>query len=66
MSIVLYTTHCPKCSVLEKKLVNKNIDYVENTDTELMLSKGFSEVPILEVDGVSMNFKEANEWINRQ
>ena len=29
-----------------------------------MLEKGFKEVPKLEVDGVLMDFKEANEWIN--
>lgn len=66
MRVVLYTTHCPKCSVLEKKLHNKNIEYEENTNTEEMLSKGFDEVPILEVDGHAMNFKMANEWINQQ
>lgn len=66
MRVILYTTHCPKCSVLEKKLNSKNIQYEENTDTELMISKGFNEVPILEVDGNEMNFKTANEWLNQQ
>ena len=64
--ITLYTTHCPKCIVLEKKLKTKNIDYIENTDTELMLSKGFQTTPMLEVDGKVMDFKDANNWINEQ
>lgn len=64
MKVTLYTTHCPRCMVLEKKLNAKNIDYVENTDVDLMISKGMLSVPILEVDGKLLNFKEANDWLN--
>ena len=64
MSVILYTTHCPKCMVLEKKLKSKNIEFVENTDTDLMISKGFETTPMLEVDGTAMSFGEAVKWIN--
>ncbi len=64
MKVTLYTTHCPRCMVLEKKLNAKNIDYVENTDVDLMIDKGIMTVPILEVDEKQLNFKEANEWLN--
>lgn len=64
MNVILYTTHCPKCLVLEKKLTSKNIEFEEITDNELMLKKGFTIVPVLEVDGKTMEFKEANTWIN--
>lgn len=63
---ILYTTHCPKCSVLEKKLNAKNIPYKEVTDVDLMISKGFDSMPVLEVDGMAMDFKTANTWINEQ
>lgn len=66
MSVILYTTGCPKCRVLEKKLESKNIEYVKNTDTVLMISKGFESAPMLEVDGEIMNFAVANAWINIQ
>lgn len=66
MKVILYTTHCPKCSVLEKKLTAKNISYSEITDVEIMTKKGFDAVPILEVDGITMDFKAANTWINEQ
>ena len=62
--VILYSTHCPKCCVLEKKLQGKNIVYEEVNDVDLMLEKGFTVVPILEVDGVTMDFKAATEWIN--
>ena len=64
MKITLYSTHCPKCSVLEKKLKTKNIEYEEINDIEIMKEKGYLTVPVLEVDGASMNYKEANDWIN--
>lgn len=64
MKITLYTTHCPRCMVLEKKLNAKNIDYVENTNVDLMIDKGIMTVPVLEVDEKQLNFKEANEWLN--
>ena len=66
MNIVLYTTHCPKCMVLEKKLKSKNIEYSFVDDVNLMISKGFETTPMLEVDGEIMDFKNANEWINKQ
>lgn len=66
MKVILYTTHCPKCMVLEKKLKSKNIEYTENTDTDLMISKGFLSTPMLEVDGNIMDFKAANTWINKR
>lgn len=64
--IVLYTTFCPKCKILETKLNSNNIEYEEVTDTELMISKGFMSVPVLEVDGEIMDFSKANKWINER
>ena len=64
MNVILYTTHCPKCSVLEKKLKQKNISYEEVNDIEIMKEKGYLTVPVLEIDGASMDFKQAVDWIN--
>ena len=64
MKIVLYSTHCPKCEVLEKKLKTKNIEYEEVNDVDIMLNKGYTNVPVLVIDGKSMDFKTANDWIN--
>lgn len=64
MTVTLYSTHCPKCNVLEKKLKQKNISYEEVNDVEIMKEKGYLSVPVLEIDGVSMDFKTASDWIN--
>lgn len=66
MQVVLYSTHCPRCCVLEKKLKQKNISYEEVNDVEIMKEKGYLSVPVLEVNGKSMDFKTANNWINTQ
>lgn len=66
MKVILYTTHCPKCTVLEKKLTSKNIPYEEVADVDLMINKGFDAMPVLEVDNTIMDFKTANTWINEQ
>ena len=64
--VTLYSTHCPKCIVLEKKLEAKNIKYNLIEDSDIMIEKGFMSAPILEVDEKIMQFKEANAWINEQ
>ncbi|MBQ8570298.1 MAG: hypothetical protein IJ444_02170 [Kiritimatiellae bacterium] len=66
MNVILFSTHCPKCNVLESKLKQKNIDYEEVNDVDAMVQKGFTTVPMLEVDGVVYDFKQAVEWIGAQ
>lgn len=62
--IILYSTGCPRCSVLKKKLIQKEVPFVENNNEQQMLDKGFTEVPMLEVNGVCLGFTEANKWVN--
>ena len=64
MDIILYTTHCPKCSVLEKKLAKKGLEYTENTSIDEMKELGFSTVPMLSVDGTVYTFEQANKFLN--
>lgn len=64
MDIILYSTGCPKCKILKKKLDDKNIDYVENDDIETMISLGIEQVPVLSVDNKLFQFAEAVKWVN--
>lgn len=66
MNVILYTIDCPRCKVLEKKLNQAMIEYETFTDKNKMIEMGMSAMPILEVDGQRMNFKEANEWVNER
>lgn len=64
--IKMYSTHCPKCKILEAKLKQKNIEYEECSDITEMLNKGIQTVPVLEVEGKMLNFSEAVRWINER
>lgn len=66
MKITLYTTHCPQCSVLEKKLKQEDLtfDIVEGEDEIRKL--GFLAAPILVVDDKPMTFKQACDWIDEE
>ena len=64
--VKLYSTHCPKCRVLETKLKQKNIEYEECDDIEEMLKLGIQAVPQLEVDGKLLSFGEAVKWVNER
>ena len=62
----LFSTGCPKCQILEKKMAKKGIEYTEVNDIQQMLDMGLKSVPWIEVDGQMMNFDQANKWINEQ
>ena len=64
MEMILYSNNCPKCKILKSKLNENNMAYIEFTDVAKMLEMGFSVMPMLEVDGVIMDFGTANKWIN--
>lgn len=65
--VILWSTHCPRCKVLELKLKQKNINYEEKTSVEEMTAKGFKEVPKIELaDGTILDFKQAIEWAKEQ
>ena len=65
MKIVMYTTHCPQCNVLAKKMAQKNIQYIEVDDIEVMCNLGIMTVPMLSIDnGAPMNFKDSINWVN--
>ena len=66
MQVILYSTGCPKCKVLVAKLNAKNIKYNTISDVGIIISKGISTVPVLEVNGTIMDFKTAVEWINER
>lgn len=63
--IILYSTGCPKCTVLRKKLEEKNILYYLVTDADEMLGLGFTTVPRLRVGDKLMDFAEAVRWVNQ-
>ena len=62
----LFSTGCPKCIILKKKLSQKGIEYTEINDAKQIIDMGLKSIPWLEVNGVMMDFNQANKWINEQ
>ena len=54
-----------EAKVLEKKLGDSKIQYEVVTDEDLMIEKGFSSAPMLEVDGTVMDFGKAMKWLKQ-
>lgn len=66
MEIILYSTNCPKCKILEKKLTEKNIKFTKNNNVIEMTELGIDQVPVLSIDGKLLSFVAANKWINER
>ena len=62
--ITLYSTHCPKCKILQKKLDDKKIQYTLCEDIEVMKSKNIMSAPMLGVNDKILDFYNAVKFVN--
>lgn len=62
--ITLFTTHCPKCRVLESKLAAAGVSFGTVDDASRMLEEGVKSIPTLRVDGRMMGFYDAVRYVN--
>lgn len=66
MELILYTIGCPKCNILKKKLDATQIEYKICDNVETMHNKGYTVLPILEIDNTPYEFSEAIKWVNER
>lgn len=64
MEIVLLTTGCPQCHVLEAKLNQKKVDYTTVFGEEEIIRLGFTSAPLLKVGDEVLDFMKAVKYIN--
>ena len=64
MELKLYTTHCPRCSVIERKLASAKLQYTEVSDPIEIGKRGIDAVPVLEIDGKLYSFGHAIKWLH--
>lgn len=73
--IKLLTTHCPRCSVLQKKLDAAAIEYEIIEDVETIQSYGIDFVPALVLTDMEianneataiLDFTSAVQWVNKK
>lgn len=63
--VILYSNNCPRCKILKRKLDDNKINYEIIDDVDTMIDKGLNTVPVLEINGKMLDFKEAVEWVNK-
>ena len=63
---IVYTTHCPKCNVLEIKLKNASIAYDVTDDIQPAIDAGFMSAPVLydKIENKFYAFTDAIKHIN--
>ncbi len=64
--ITLYTTHCPKCKILAKKLDAAGIEYEVCDDVDIMIAQGIQSAPVLKVGAEQKDYLSAVNWVNKQ
>ena len=67
MKIVLYTTGCPKCRVLEGKLKAAGIEFDVVTDIEEMKNLGIISAPAMMIGKAGpLDFSQAIRWVREK
>ena len=70
--IIFYTTNCPRCQVLKKKMDSLGIDYELNNDIKEMMLWGIQTVPMLRIEEelfdsssltTLLDFSQAVKWL---
>lgn len=59
MNMILYSTGCSRCKVLEELMKEKHLNYETVTDESVMLLKKIQTVPVLEFNGKMYQFPDA-------
>ena len=59
MSVIFYSTGCPRCDSLKKKLDNAGVQYELVTDVNEIMKQGFKTAPVLKVGDKVYKFSEA-------
>ena len=61
--IIFYTTNCPRCQVLKKKMDSLGIEYELQDDIEEMMLWGVQTVPMLRIEKQLLDFSQAVKWL---
>ena len=65
MKVKLYTTHCPKCKILEERLNEKKVKYEVIDNIDELQKMNFKSVPNLEIDGKIYNYLDSIRYLNK-
>ena len=66
--IILYSTAtCERCKIVKRMLDAHQVNYTSINDKQLMIDKGFEQVPVLEVDErIIEDFTSILAWLENK
>lgn len=64
LPLVLYSTGCPRCVVLKKKMEQAGMKFEVEQDVEKMTALGIKSVPMLKVGDEMLDFNKAIQMTN--
>lgn len=63
--MILFSTKCPQCKVLEMKLEKKGIEFEICYDIQELVDMGIKRAPVLKTDdGKYLGFPDAIKFVN--
>lgn len=66
-NIIVYSTHCPRCKILEQCLTSIGAEYVVEDDKDVIIGLGIETVPCMVINnGEPMDFKQAMNWVKER
>lgn len=65
MTITLYSTGCPKCQILEKRLKKNNLDFIISNDVDILIEKGFQSAPVMAVGKLFYDYTSAMNLLKK-
>lgn len=68
--MTLFSTHCPKCNILNKKMQEKNLEYEVIDDVNKMIELGIRSAPVLMIEDDNgeiqkLTYFDAVKYINQ-
>lgn len=57
--ITLYSTGCPKCNILERRLMNDGISFNISNDVDELIDMGFQNAPVLQIGDSFIDYANA-------
>jgi hypothetical protein len=64
MGVKLFSSRCPMCLILEKKLKDKNIEFEIINDFKELPDLGFRSLPILRFGDKYMDFSDSMKFLS--
>lgn len=65
--MILYSTNCVRCRILENELSRLKLPFTLVTDIRVIIDKGFMQMPVLELEnGNTLDFSSAMKYITME